>query len=186
MKNRLRPLFVSLIVIGSAAIAQAATYNWNGLATGGATGVSETWDTVTANWTGAGTIWPVSGSDNDAVFGGTAANRDASAEPVSRLTTSPSTPPDTPSQAARLSTQQHHVAPTITTAASVNAEISAIVGGLAPLIAAGLNKAGAGTLTLSGNQHIHRLGHQPPAGTLKITKASAINSIGIQHDYRLC
>jgi fibronectin-binding autotransporter adhesin len=72
MKNRLRPLFVSLIVIGSAATAQADTYNWNGLATGGATGVSETWDTATANWTGFGTTWPaVSTTNDDAVFAGT-------------------------------------------------------------------------------------------------------------------
>lgn len=76
MKNRLNPILGSLIVIGSAAVARADTYNWNGLATGGATGVSETWDTGTANWTGTGTSWPATGSDNDAVFGGTAGTVD--------------------------------------------------------------------------------------------------------------
>lgn len=73
MKNRLNPIFVSLIVIGSAAIAQAATFNWNGATTGGETGVSDTWDTVTANWSGAGTTWPaVSTGDAVADFGGKA------------------------------------------------------------------------------------------------------------------
>lgn len=73
MKNRLNPLFVSLIVIGSAAIANAATFNWNGATTGEATGVSNTWDTVTANWSGDGTTWPaVSTGDAVADFGGTA------------------------------------------------------------------------------------------------------------------
>ena len=71
MKTRISSLFISLIVIGSAAIAQADTYNWNGLATGGATGISDTWDTATANWTGFGATWPTTSTTNDdAVFGG--------------------------------------------------------------------------------------------------------------------
>lgn len=70
MKSPFKSTFLSLIVIGSTAIAQADTYNWNGSSTGGATGVSNTWDTTTANWTGTGTIWPSTGSDNDAAFGG--------------------------------------------------------------------------------------------------------------------
>ena len=73
MKNRLNPIFVSLIVIGSAAIAQADTYDWKGLTTGATGGVSETWDTVTANWSDFGTVWPaVSTLNDDAAFGGTA------------------------------------------------------------------------------------------------------------------
>lgn len=72
MKNRIRPFFASLIIIGSAGVAAADTYNWNGLATGGATGLSDTWNTVTANWTGFGTTWPaVSTANDDAVFAGT-------------------------------------------------------------------------------------------------------------------
>ncbi|MGL5019271.1 MAG: beta strand repeat-containing protein [Luteolibacter sp.] len=42
----------------------AQTYTWNG-----GTGP---WDTTTANWSGAGTIWPTTGTNNEAVFGGTA------------------------------------------------------------------------------------------------------------------
>jgi fibronectin-binding autotransporter adhesin len=76
MKSPFKSTFLSLIVIGSTAIAQADTYNWNGSSTGGATGVSNTWDTTTANWTGTGTIWPSTGSDNDAVFAGTAGTVD--------------------------------------------------------------------------------------------------------------
>ncbi|MEY3895196.1 MAG: hypothetical protein RLZZ214_715, partial [Verrucomicrobiota bacterium] len=71
MKNRFNPIFVSLIVISSAAISQADTYNWNGATTGGATGISDTWDTATANWTGFGTTWPTTSTTNDdASFGG--------------------------------------------------------------------------------------------------------------------
>ncbi len=73
MKNRLKPIFVSLIVIGSAAIAQADTYNWNGSTTGGLLGTNNVWDTTTANWTGFGTTWPTTSTLNDdANFAGTA------------------------------------------------------------------------------------------------------------------
>jgi autotransporter-associated beta strand protein len=183
MKNRLRPLFVSLIVIGYAATAQAATFNWNGLATGGATGVSETWDTVTANWTGDGTIWPVNAGDNDAVFGGTTAGT------VTAISSAPSAiVNDITFNTAgyKIAGGPMFIVPlsattgaTITTAASVNAEISANVsGGLGSTSSAsGLNKAGAGTLTLSGINNITGW-VTSTAGTLKITKASAINSIG--------
>ncbi len=183
MKNRLRPFFASLIVIGSAASAEAAVYNWNGLATGGAAGVSETWDTVTANWTGDGTIWPVNAGDNDAVFGGITAGT---------VTAIPSAPSAIVNDITFNTTgykiaggpmfivpTSATVGATITTAASVDAEISAnVTGGLGSTSSAsGLNKAGAGTLTLSGINNITGW-VTSTAGTLKITKASAINSIG--------
>lgn len=64
--------FASTIVISLAAPLHADTYNWNGSTTGGGTGASNTWDTVTANWTGFDTTWPsFSTGDDDAVFGGT-------------------------------------------------------------------------------------------------------------------
>lgn len=183
MKTRLRPLFASFIVIGSAATAQAAVYNWNGLATGGATGVSETWDTTTANWTGAGITWPVAAGDNDAVFAGTTAGT---------VTATPSAPSAIVNDITFNTTGykiaggpmfivpvSSTVGATITTATSVNAEISANVTGAlgSSSSAAGLNKAGAGTLTLSGINNITGW-VTSAAGTLKITKASAINSIG--------
>jgi len=71
MKNRLKPIFASLMVVGSIANSHAAIFNWNGSTTGGATGTNNTWDTTTANWTGAGTTWPtITTLDDDAVFGG--------------------------------------------------------------------------------------------------------------------
>jgi fibronectin-binding autotransporter adhesin len=72
MKNRVNPLLTALVFIGLPTITKADTYNWNGSTTGGLTGVSDTWDTATANWTGFGTTWPTTPSTNDdAVFGGT-------------------------------------------------------------------------------------------------------------------
>ncbi|MGL5019272.1 MAG: beta strand repeat-containing protein [Luteolibacter sp.] len=61
MKSKhLASLFLTLFT--NSLIAQ--TYTWNG-----GTGP---WDTTTANWSGAGTIWPTTGTNNEAVFGGTA------------------------------------------------------------------------------------------------------------------
>jgi len=72
MKTRLSHLLASFVATSSAGLLHAAVYNWNGSTTGGATGASNTWDTAAANWTGDGTVWPASGTDNDAVFAGTA------------------------------------------------------------------------------------------------------------------
>lgn len=139
MKNRIHPIFVSLIVIGSSAIAQAATFNWNGLATGGATGVSETWDTTTANWTGDGTVWPIIGADNDAAFGGTAGTISLNGPVVANDLTFTTAGYKIQGQTLFLA----GTTPTITNA--VTAEISANLGG-----SVGLTKKGAGTLILSG------------------------------------
>jgi len=62
-----RALYV-VIGISVTQICYAATYDWNGVNSGGGQGVSDVWDTVTENWSGAGTIWPLDGLDNDAVF----------------------------------------------------------------------------------------------------------------------
>ena len=72
MKPRFTPFLISLI-IGMTAMAQADTYIWNGSTTGGAAGVNNEWNTTTTNWTGAGTTWPATSTNNDdASFGGTA------------------------------------------------------------------------------------------------------------------
>jgi autotransporter-associated beta strand protein len=183
MKSRRFPYaFASSIVLFLAAPLHAATYNWNGSATGGATGVSETWDTVTANWTGAGTIWPNSAGDNDAVFSGTAGTVTAitSAPPaiVNDITFN--------TTGYKIAGGPFFLVPAVTgttgavinTATSVSAEISASMGGgLGTSAAAGLTKSGAGRLTLSG---INSFSGWVTAtgGTLEVTKASAINSIG--------
>lgn len=139
MKARIKPLFLSLIVVASAGLAQGATYNWNGLATGGATGVSETWDTVTANWTGTGTVWPTGGADNDAAFGGTAGTVSLSGPVVANDLTFSTANYKIEGQTLYLG----GTTPTITN--TVTAEISAVLGGTA-----GLTKKEAGILVLSG------------------------------------
>jgi len=142
MKTRFKPIFVSLIVIGAAGLAQAATYNWNGSTTGGATGSSNIWDTATANWAGTGTIWPSSGTDNDASFGGTSGTV---------TITGPLTANDLSFTTAGYNIRGQILflggtTPTITN--SVTAEISAVLGGTV-----GLTKKAAGTLVLSGSNY---------------------------------
>jgi fibronectin-binding autotransporter adhesin len=50
-------------LVGSAGV-HAATFTWDG-------STSFSWDTVSENWTTPGVFWPGTGTDNDAVFGGT-------------------------------------------------------------------------------------------------------------------
>ena len=168
MKNRLHPIFVSLIVIGSAAIASADTYDWNGLATGGASGASETWDTVTANWSNFGTIWPSAGTNNDATFAGTAGTvtlTAASANDIAFNTTGYT------SEGGALTL--NGTTPTITTPENVSATISSVVGGSAGLVKTGTDFTGSltlsGTNPLSGTVNVN-------SGILRITHSNALGT----------
>jgi autotransporter-associated beta strand protein len=136
MKNQISPLLIgSLVAVCAHQPSTAATYNWNG---GGGT-----WDTVTANWTGAGAVWPsVSSLDDDAVFGGVAGSVTIAAGGVTANDLTFSTTGFTISGATLTLDGS---TPTITTDAAINSTISSVVSG-----SAGLTKAGAGTLTLSG------------------------------------
>jgi autotransporter-associated beta strand protein len=169
MKTRYTRLLTSLFATSSAGILQAAVYNWNGSTTGGATGTSNTWNTTTANWTGSGTLWPTSGSDNDAVFAGTAGTVTiASAVTANDLT---------------FNTNNYIVSggtltlngttPTITTANSVGATISSVLAGSAGLIKTGSSNTGVLTLsgnnTLSGSVSIN-------SGILRITHGNALGT----------
>jgi fibronectin-binding autotransporter adhesin len=61
----------SICLVASIQPMLAASQTWNGSTTGGGTGESDTWDTTSANWVSP-TTWPSSGTDNDALFDGTA------------------------------------------------------------------------------------------------------------------
>jgi fibronectin-binding autotransporter adhesin len=71
-------LMVAAALLGTAPSAQAATLSWDGadLVTGDAQGGAGTWDaSTTANWWDgtSNIVWPApGGTDDDAVFGGTA------------------------------------------------------------------------------------------------------------------
>lgn len=78
MKNRFVPLCPIVASLYLVLPARAASYFWDGTSsTADADGGNGTWDTTTTNWdtlatAGADIAWPASGTDNDAVFGGTA------------------------------------------------------------------------------------------------------------------
>lgn len=151
MKLRISPLaFATTIVFAASAHLQADTYNWNGLSTGAATGVSNVWDTATANWTGFATTWPTTSTGNDdAVFAGTPG--------TVTLTTSVTANSITFSQPSSTSYTVgadnttgvitfDGTSPTVTSAGSASLNsIGAVLSG-----SAGLTKAGNRTLQLRG------------------------------------
>jgi fibronectin-binding autotransporter adhesin len=146
MKNRFNPwcpIFASLYL---AMPVQAASYFWDGASTtADANGGNGTWDTTTTNWdtlatAGADIAWPSSGTDNDAVFGGTAGTVTVDAGGVIAN--------DITFNTANYILQGGKITlngttPTISSAvaATINSEIAGT---------AGLVKSGAGTLTLGG------------------------------------
>ena len=78
MKQKLRNGCVAIIALGLPLSAQAVTNYWDGTSTtANADGGGGPWNTTTNNWNDAATLgaavtWPSTGTDNKAVFGGTA------------------------------------------------------------------------------------------------------------------
>lgn len=148
MKLRISNVF-ALIIAASSSL-HADIYTWNGSTTGGATGVSNTWDTTTANWAGFGTAWPsVSTADDDAVFSGTAGSvaitTSVSANGITFSQTSTTSYTIGADNTAGVITLDG-TAPTITSAGSASLNsVGAVLAG-----SAGLTKAGNRTLQLRG------------------------------------
>ncbi|MFM2241594.1 MAG: hypothetical protein RLZ97_449, partial [Verrucomicrobiota bacterium] len=161
MKNQISPLLIgSLFAFCAQNRSTAATYNWNG---GGGT-----WDTVTSNWTGAGTVWPaVSTLDDDAVFGGVAGGVNIAAGGVTANDITFNTTGYTISGAGLT---LDGATPTITTDAGITSTISSVISG-----SAGLTKAGAGTLTLSGANNFTGI-TTISNGTLRAGNGAALGS----------
>ncbi len=78
MKQRRNPFVAISLALASATSLHATTFYWDGTdTTANADGGAGTWDTIATNWDSAATAgsavpWPSSGTDNDAVFAGTA------------------------------------------------------------------------------------------------------------------
>ena len=172
MKNRFNPILASLIVIGSAATAQAAVYDWKGLATGVTGGVSETWDTVTANWTGTGTTWPTTGADNDATFGGTAGTVTISGGVTANDLTFNTTGYQISGGTLTL-VINGTTAPLINTPTGVGTTISSVLAGTSGFTKTGADSTGVLTLsasnTLSGAVNIN-------SGALRLTNSNALGT----------
>jgi fibronectin-binding autotransporter adhesin len=149
--------------------AQAVTYYWDGTSTGtSADGGSGLWNTTLNNWndastSGAAVIWPSTGTDNVAVFGGTAGTVTNAAGGVTanKLIFTTANYVITGGPLALNGTS-----PTITNGglATINANLTG---------SDGLSKLGNGTLTLNGvNTGL--------SGPLTISGATAGNSGGVQ------
>jgi autotransporter-associated beta strand protein len=167
MKHRLTNVFA--LIIAATATLDAATYTWNGSSTGGATGTSNNWDTTSANWTGTATIWPASGSDNDAVFAGTAGT-----VTISSGVTANDIAFNTNSYTVSGGTLTlNGTTPTITTPTGIGATISSVLAGSAGLTKTGVDSTGILTLsgnnTLSGTVNIN-------SGALRLTNSNSLGT----------
>jgi len=144
---------------------KAASYDWNGSTTGGGTGSSNVWDTnTTANWTGSGTLWPASGTDDDAVFSGTAGTVTIAGGVTANDLTFNTTGYTLSGSTLTLN---GGTTPTLTIG-SGSATISSIVAG-----SSGLAKSGTGTVTLSAAANTYTGATAVNAGALVIDATTA-------------
>jgi fibronectin-binding autotransporter adhesin len=166
-----RDLFLgSLLAAALTHASTAASLEWAGSTTGLATGSSNTWDTASLNWWDGATnvAWPAaSTSDDDAVFGGTAGAVTIATGGVIANNLAFNTTGYTLSGAALT---LDGADPGITTGTGISATISSVISG-----AAGLAKAGEGTLVLSGANNFTGAA-TISAGTLRAGNAAALGS----------
>jgi fibronectin-binding autotransporter adhesin len=145
MKNKLR--FIAFLAASHGLLhttATASSLEWKGSTTGLGGGTNQTWDTdTTANWwDGASLVkWPApGGTDDDAVFGGTAGTITITTATANDITFN--------TNGYTLSggtLTLNGTTPTITVGGGSGASISSTING-----SSGLVKAGGGGLTLSG------------------------------------
>ena len=151
MKNKLRLRALAilatspLVVFSFSPAAFAGTLEWAGSSSGLATGTSDTWDAdTTANWWNGSSLvnWPApGGTDDDAVFGGTAGT-----VTITTVTANDITFNTTGYTLSDGTLTLNGSAPTITLGTGIDATISSVING-----SSGLLKSGGGTLTLSGS-----------------------------------
>ncbi|MFO1523041.1 MAG: autotransporter-associated beta strand repeat-containing protein [Kiritimatiellia bacterium] len=154
-----------------AASAQAVTYIWDANGGSAGTGGTGNWDTTTALWDNAGLVaWPTAGTDNDALFDGTAGtvtlttgisvndltfNLDGYSILGNTLTLNGTTP-------------------TLTVGAGLGATLGSTVAG-----SAGLTKAGAGTLTLTALNNPYTGATTVGAGTLSLSGSTLRSTVNV-------
>lgn len=137
------PLMLAL----SALPALAQSLSWDGAdtSTTGAQGGAGTWDTTTANWWNGSTnvLWPTAGTNNDAVFGGTAGAVTVAAGGV---TANDLTFDTTGYTLSGGTITLNGATPTLSAGSGISATISSTIASTT-----GVTKTGAGTVALSGN-----------------------------------
>ena len=153
---------ITVLFVAHSAPATSITWDGSDLITTGAQGGSGTWNTnATANWwNGAANVaWPDSGTDNDAIFGGTAGSVTLASVTANDLTF------DTTGYTLAAGTLTlNGTTPTLTTGTGIATTIGSSIAGTA-----GLTKAGAGTLLLSGANSYTGTTTISPGGTLSIS-----------------
>jgi len=170
MKTKILTLAAALgLAITQSASAASLSWTAAGNSTLGGTG---TWDTTNPLWwDGASAVaWPASGTDNDAVFAGTAGNVTVDSAGIAVNDMAFTTTGYILTGSGNITL--NGTTPTIT----VGSGLTATIGGNATTVlvgSAGLTKAGAGTLTLSGNAvNTFTGGVTVNAGTLAINLAN--------------
>lgn len=172
MKPRRNLLIGTLVVFALNQPSLAASLEWKGSTTGLASGTNNTWDTnTTANWWNGGSLvnWPaLGGTDDDAVFGGTAGTvtiTTATANDITFNTTGYTISGGT-------LTLNGGSTPAISNGTGINATISSVIAG-----SAGLTKGGAGALTLGGTNTYTGL-TTVSAGTVVVQNNAALGANG--------
>jgi fibronectin-binding autotransporter adhesin len=175
VKIRIHSLFIVTIVLSViTAPTQAGILYWDGTSIDGdANGGNGTWDTLLTNWDtlatgGVDSLWPTSGTDNDAVFGGTAGTVtiDAAGVTANDLTF------DTANYVVSGGKLTLNGAASNTITNSVDATINSEIAGTTGLI-----KTGAGILTLGG-VNTYTGTTTISAGTLKLGTGASLASTG--------
>jgi autotransporter-associated beta strand protein len=178
MKIKLKLHSLSLLATGPMVVvsltpnAFAASLEWAGSSTGLATGASNDWDSATtANWSdGIGLVnWPTpGGTDDDAVFGGTAGTvtiTTVTANDIAFNTNGYTLTGGT--------LTLNGTTPTLTTGGGIDATVSSTIDGTT-----GLVKSGGGSLTIS-SANLYSGGTTLSGGTLVAANDSAFGSGGV-------
>ena len=160
-------LCFSLLV---APASHAASLSWDGTLSGGPNGGSGTWNAnATLNWWNGSIrlVWPNSGTDNDALFGGVAGTVTLSTVTANDLTFT--TNGYTLADGTLI---LNGSAPTIATNVGVSVTISSILAG-----SSGLTKTGAGTLVLTGTNSYTGTTTISPGGMLSISSDANLGAV---------
>ncbi|MBI1370593.1 MAG: hypothetical protein GC162_18300 [Planctomycetes bacterium] len=178
MANLKLRLAATLIVALAVARTHAATYTWDtspgtvGVGNGTITGGTGAWNTTNGNWTTDGGVnniaWPTSGTDNDAVFGGTAGTVTIAAGGVTANDLTFNNASGTYDIAGATLTL-NGTTPTLTVNGSVSDYIHSVIAG-----SGGFVKEGTGNLTLFASNSISG-GLTVNAGTVQLQGNASFN-----------
>ncbi len=163
--------------------ASATSFFWDGTSTNGdANGGNGTWNTVLSNWdslatVGADITWPSTGTDNDAVFGGTAGTVTINTGGVTANDVTFSTTNYTIGGAG-LTLNGTLPVINVTGTASINSSITSAVSG-------GFSKTGTGTLILGGANSLGTAvtmvygGSSTNLGAIRLAHNNALGGVSI-------